>query len=104
MSEDTVTIVVNRAEMAARGRVGGLTTASRHDMSEIARRARGGLDAKWLREAGGDPAKAEVLRRLHYAKLVLASVRARRKRTAPAGNAEAVSAINDRGDDRDRAD
>ncbi len=104
MSDDTVTIVLDRAEMAARGRVGGLTTASRHDMADIARRARGGLEAKFLREAGGDPVKADVLRRLFYARLVLASVTARRgKRTAPAvARAEAVSAISDRGDDHDR--
>ena len=80
MSDDTVTIVLNRGEMAARGRVGGLVTASRHDMSAIAKRAREGLDAKFLREAGGDPGKAAVLRRLHFARLNLASVQARSRR------------------------
>jgi hypothetical protein len=89
MSDDTVTIVLDRAEMAARGRVGGLTTASRHDMAEIARRARGGLDAKFLREAGGDPVRAGVLRRLYFARLSLASVRARAKKAAPFANGTA---------------
>jgi hypothetical protein len=106
MSDETVTIVLDRGEMAARGRIGGLTTASRHDMAEIARRARGGLEAKFLREAGGDPVRAGYLKRLYYARLVLASVTARRakKRTAPAvGSAGTVNAINDRGDDHDRA-
>lgn len=80
MSEETVTIVLDRREMAARGRVGGLTTASRHDMSAIAKRAREGLDARFLREAGGDPTKAAVLRKLYFARLNLASVQARRRK------------------------
>lgn len=82
MSQDDLVVVGTRAEMAARGRVGGLTTASRHDMSEIARRARGGLDAKFLREADGDPDRAAVLRRLYFARLNLASVQARRRKAA----------------------
>lgn len=82
MSDDTVTVILSREEMAARGRIGGLTTASRHDMSEIASRARRGLDAKFLREADGDPQRAAVLRKLYFARLTLASIRARRRTAA----------------------
>lgn len=81
MSLDDPVIVGTRAEMAARGRVGGLVTASRYDMSAIARRAREGLARKFLEQAGGDPVRAEVLRRLHYARLTerrLATMRARK--------------------------
>jgi hypothetical protein len=84
VSQDDLVIVGTRAEMAARGRVGGLVTSSRHDMSAIAKRAREGLDAKFLRDAGGDPDKAGVLRRLHFARLNLASVRARSRRKVAA--------------------
>jgi hypothetical protein len=59
----------SRAVMVARGRIGGLTTASKHDMSAIAARARAGLEAKFLREANGDVKQAEILRRLYFARL-----------------------------------
>lgn len=41
--------------------------------------ARAGLEAKFLREADGDPQRAESLRKAHYQRLALKSVRARRK-------------------------
>lgn len=41
--------------------------------------ARAALDAKFLAEAGGDPARAENLRRAHYKRLALKSAQARRR-------------------------
>ena len=41
--------------------------------------ARRALEAKWLAEAGGDPVKAENLRKAHYARMALASAKARRR-------------------------
>lgn len=40
--------------------------------------ARRGLEEKFLREAGGDPKRAEHLRRAHFQRLALKSARARR--------------------------
>lgn len=41
--------------------------------------ARAALDAKFLREAGGDPVRAASLRKAHFARLALKSAQARRK-------------------------
>lgn len=41
--------------------------------------ARAGLEAKFLEQAGGDPIRAENLRKAHYARLALLSAQARRK-------------------------
>lgn len=43
--------------------------------------AREALEAKFLREAGGDPARAASLRSAYYKGLALKSVRARRARS-----------------------
>lgn len=50
------------------------------DRSARTAKARAALDQRFLDEAGGDPAKAEALRRAHFARLSLASARARRQR------------------------
>jgi len=42
--------------------------------------ARRALDEKFLQEAGGDPVRAEHLRKAHFQRLALASARARRAR------------------------
>jgi hypothetical protein len=42
--------------------------------------ARAALDAKFLAEAGGDPKRAESLRKAHYARLAYLSAKARRNR------------------------
>ena len=41
--------------------------------------ARAGLEAKFLREADGDPKRAESLRKAHYQRMALKSAKARRK-------------------------
>ncbi|MGV9797396.1 hypothetical protein ACWDTP_04985 [Mycobacterium sp. NPDC003449] len=50
--------------------------------------ARLGLEAKWLREAEGDPKRAANLRKAHYARMTVASLRARRNRRGPAGRTD----------------
>lgn len=64
----------------------------RHDSEEIAARARRGLEARFEREALAiDPClsgnrlarKVDLIRRAHMQKMAAASVRSRRKRTAP---------------------
>lgn len=47
---------------------------------------------KFLAEAGGDPVRAEHLRRVFYARLALASVRSRRRRAGTTPPPEAVRA------------
>lgn len=41
--------------------------------------ARAAMDAKFLEQANGDPVRAEHLRKAHYARMALASAKARRK-------------------------
>lgn len=52
------------------------TTEDRAARTAPARRA---LDEKFLREAGGDPQRAEHLRKAHFQRLALKSARARRR-------------------------
>lgn len=74
------------------GRVGGLTTHSRHDSNAIAANARTGLEARFEREVvehaaaqgetltpGELARRAECARRAFYARLALKSALARRK-------------------------
>lgn len=71
---------------ARAGRIGGLVSASRHDPRDMTRAARAGLAEKWLRET--DPALpmaervrlAGINKRLHYARVSAAGVKARKKR------------------------
>ena len=51
---------------------------------------RAALDKKFLDEAGGDPVRAEHLKRAHYARLSLKSVRSRRKAKELLAQAEAA--------------
>jgi hypothetical protein len=44
--------------------------------------ARAALDAKFLEQAGGDPVRAQHLRKAYFARLALKSARARRKGAA----------------------
>lgn len=96
----------------ARGRVGGLTTILRHGAGPTAARARSGLWAKFVREA--DPegklpesernARARVLQELHYARMTLARIEARKaKKAATEVASVAASTIEDHGNDVDRA-
>jgi len=54
--------------------------ANTEDRSARTANARRALDNKFLAEAGGDPQRAESLRKAYYARLALKSVQARRLR------------------------
>lgn len=54
--------------------------------------ARAALDQKFLDEAGGDPVRAEHLRKAHYARLALKSAQSRRKAREATALAEAAEA------------
>jgi hypothetical protein len=54
--------------------------AATPDRAARTAKARAALMQRFVDEAGGDPAKAESLRRAHFARLSLASARARRQR------------------------
>ncbi|NJD65648.1 MAG: hypothetical protein FIB00_10455 [Chloroflexi bacterium] len=75
--------------------MGGLSKAARHSPDELTAHARAGFLARFEREADPDgvldPAerarRADALKRAHMARLALASVQARRRRTMPTPNA-----------------
>lgn len=54
--------------------------------------ARAALEAKFLAAAGGDPVRAEHLRKAHFARLALKSAQARRKAKQYAEQAEQADA------------
>jgi hypothetical protein len=54
--------------------------------------ARAALEQKFIDEAGGDPIRAEHLRKAHYARMALKSAQARRKAKEQTAIAEAVEA------------
>lgn len=76
------------AYTALRGRIGGLTRSATSDMREFAASGAEGLLRRFEREADPDGVleprerhrRAIALRRLHFAKLALASAKARRRR------------------------
>lgn len=62
--------------------------------------ARAALDAKFLEQADGDPARAQHLRKAHFARLALKSAQARRKSREFAAEAEqAETALREAGAD-----
>lgn len=66
---------VLRARMAAH-----YSWANTDDRTARTARGRAGLEAKFLAEAGGDPLKAESLRKAHFTRLALLSAKARRRK------------------------
>jgi hypothetical protein len=71
--------------------------ADTEDRTARTAKARAALDQKFLDQAGGDPVRAEHLRKAHYLRLALKSAQARRKiknLTAEAESAEAELAAN----------
>lgn len=54
------------------------------DRSARTANARKGLENKFLAEAGGDPKRAESLRKAYYARLAFKSAQARRRRSGGA--------------------
>jgi tRNA(Leu) C34 or U34 (ribose-2'-O)-methylase TrmL len=80
------------------GRIGAeISWANTTDRSAPTKPARDALNQRFLNEAGGDPVRAEHLRKAHFLKLALKSAQARKKiktLTAEAEAAEAELAAN----------
>jgi hypothetical protein len=68
------------ADRRLAGQIGAHTKwANTTDRTAATAAARAGLEAKLLAEAGGDPLRAASLRKAYFARMALASVKARRK-------------------------
>lgn len=79
----------NPAEMASRGRLGGLAKAARHDAAIATRPAREGFMRRFLDEVDPERAlpeqernrRAEAARKLYFARLARRSAEARKRTT-----------------------
>ncbi len=81
------------SEAALRGRIAAHTSwANTTNRTARTAPARAALDAKFLQEAGGDPARAASLRKAHFSRLALKSAQARRKARGLSEVAEAAEA------------
>lgn len=70
-----------RAALSTIGRIGAHAKwANCEDRTAATAPARAGLEEKFLDEAGGDPKRAESLRKAYYTRLALKSAQARRAR------------------------
>lgn len=58
--------------------------ANTEDRTERTAKARKAFHDKFLAEAGGDPKRAEHLRKAHYARMALKSAQARRRKSGAA--------------------
>lgn len=74
--------------------------AATEDRTARTAAARRALDDKFLEQAGGDPTRAEHLRKAHFQRLALKSAQARRRAKAATQQAEAAEAelVSRRGD------
>lgn len=62
------------------GKIGAhVSWANTTDRTARTAKARAALDAKFLEDADGDPVRAEHLRKAHFARMALASAKARRR-------------------------
>lgn len=66
--------------------------ANTEDRSARTKPARDALNKRFLDEAGGDPVRAEHLRKAHFLKLALRSAQARKKIKTLSAEAEAAEA------------
>jgi hypothetical protein len=66
--------------------------ANTEDRTARTAKGRAALDQKFLDQAGGDPIRAEHLRKAHYARLALKSAVGRRKAKAFTAAAQAAEA------------
>jgi len=72
--------MLSPSESTLRGRIAAHESwANTPDRAARTAPARAALAAKFLAEAGGDPVRAEHLRKAHYARLSLRSARSRRR-------------------------
>jgi hypothetical protein len=75
------------------GRIGAEQSwANTLDRSARTKPARDALNKRFLDEAGGDPVRAEHLRKAHFLKLALKSAQARKKIKTLTADAEAAEA------------
>jgi hypothetical protein len=68
------------------GKIGAHTKYSRLDKAgrySATLAARTALEDKWLAEADGDPVRAKHLKAVHYQRMAMKSVMARRRRATP---------------------
>jgi len=71
------------AERALRAQIAAHESwANTEDRPARTAKARRAFEDKFLEQAGGDPRRAEHLRKAHYARMQLKSAQARRKRGA----------------------
>lgn len=86
-------MAVSRTETQLRASIAAheswATTEDRAARTAPARRA---LDDKFLEQAGGDPTRAEHLRKAHFQRLALKSAQARRRAKTATQQAEAAEA------------
>ena len=76
-------MTLTASERALRSSIAGHTSWGKTvDRTARTAPARRGLDEKFLREADGDPVRAESLRKAHFQRMALKSARARRRRGA----------------------
>lgn len=81
------------SERSLQGRIGAFASwANTPNRAARTAPARAALDQKFLDEAGGDPLRAEALRKAHFARLALKSAQARRRARENTAVAEAVEA------------
>lgn len=81
------------SERRLQGQVGAyLSWANTADRSARTAPARAALEAKFLAEAGGDPVRAEALRKAHFSRLALKSAQSRRRARTLTREAEAAEA------------
>lgn len=79
---------MNKSERTLRAQIAAHESwANTEDRSARTANARRALDEKFLAEAGGDPQRAESLRKAYYARLALKSAQARRNRKGGAADA-----------------
>lgn len=67
-------------ESLAKSIAAHLSWANTEDRTARTAPARAALEEKFLEQAGGDPARAEHLRKAHFQRLALKSAQARRRR------------------------
>lgn len=71
---------IPHSERVLAGRLGGYSSwANTADRSARTAPARAALDAKFIKQAGGDPQRAEALRKAHFSRLALMSAQSRRR-------------------------
>lgn len=87
-----------RLAAVANAHLSWANTTNRPARTAAARAAR---DAKFLEQAGGDPIRAEHLRKAYFAQLALKSARSRRKAAEMVASAEEAEALLEQAGDDD---